>query len=64
MTKKKEVKDVEKLTASETVSGEVVTEVKVKAPLILPLTVDFGREDLNTMGIKLNEVIDFINNNN
>lgn len=28
---------------------------------ILPLSVDFGREDLNTMGNKINELIEKLN---
>jgi hypothetical protein len=38
------------------VAEVVVAEVKVS-----PLSIDLGREDLNTVVTKLNEVIDFLN---
>ena len=65
MKKKKEVKDVEKVTAEMTTEeafpGYAVVKTEEKKPLILPVTVDFGREDLNNIGKKLNEVIEWIN---
>lgn len=40
--------------------AKVVTEVPQKEQLT-PLTVDLGREDLNQVVAKLNEVIEFLN---
>ncbi len=43
---------------------EEVQEVEVKEDVrlhIAQLSVDFGREDLNTMGRKINEIIDYLN---
>jgi hypothetical protein len=51
---------VEALTASEVVSGEAFVE---KQEVIQPIAVDFGREDLNNLGNKINEIIQYINNN-
>lgn len=63
--KKKKEKDLEvaldEITDDVSFSGFAVVEEEVKELAIQPLSVDFGREDLNTMGTKLNEVITFIN---
>lgn len=40
--------------------SEVVVIPKKVVPT--PLSVDFGREDLNTVGKKVNEIIDFLSN--
>lgn len=51
------------LTASAPVSAVTETKVEeeVKEPVIIPLTIDFNREDLKTLGIKVNEIIDYLN---
>lgn len=54
--------DVEKLSTETVISGVAFVE-EVKEPVILPLTVDFGREDLNNVANKVNEIIQYINNN-
>lgn len=38
-----------------------VTEVVADKTVMSPLSIDLGREDLNTVVTKLNEVIDFVN---
>lgn len=38
-----------------------VEEVKVVEPKITTLGVDFGREDLNLLVKKVNEIIDYLN---
>jgi hypothetical protein len=52
MARKKKV-----LTTEQAVSASVSHAKEV----IQPLSVDFGREDLNTLGTKLNEIIMYIN---
>lgn len=62
---KKEEKDLEaaldSLTADTAFSGIAEIEPEMEELTIQPLSVDFGREDLNTMGMKINEIIMFIN---
>ena len=64
MGRKKKVVD----TTEKCVTGEVeyVDEVisvmeEVKVPVILPLTLDFNKEDMNTLVMKVNEIISYIN---
>lgn len=61
--KKKVVKVDTTKTATEIVSSTfpVGTEVKINPPKVAPLGLDFGRQDLNTLVAKLNEVIEEIN---
>lgn len=62
---KKEEKDLEtaldSLTADAAFSGVMMDDEDIEEVTIQPLSVDFGREDLNTMGMKINEIIMFIN---
>lgn len=42
---------------------EEIVEVAVceVVPKLIPLSIDYGREDLNDMARKINEVIDYLN---
>lgn len=50
-------KIVEETSQEEVVMDTVETS---KVPAILPIAVDFGREDLNSLARKLNEVIAYV----
>mgnify|MGYP001575064045 CR=1 FL=1 len=54
MAKKKEVEEIVPVV-------EEIPAIESVPTKIGHLSVDFGREDLNTMGRKINEIIDHIN---
>ena len=63
MAKKKEIKEVPTM-ADEALEGIIQEDTKCDCPSqakILPLGETFGREDLNLMARKINEVIDRLN---
>lgn len=46
--------------AKKAVKGETIAEISISQPLVAaisPITTDFGREDLNQLRDKLNELI-------
>lgn len=64
MGRKKKVK-IEIVTSPHVVLSESTTVIPIEltgATSILPLTVDMGREDLNIVVHKINEIITKINN--
>lgn len=62
MAAKKKAKSIDAvlndLTAESPVSGKVEA---AKALAILPLSIDFNKEDLNTLVSKVNEIISYLN---
>jgi len=44
-----------------TETGHQPYEVSEKSLFIAPLSIDYGREDLNDMARKINEIIDHLN---
>lgn len=65
MAKKQEVKD-EAVATPISVHSEMEQQApkSTKREKMLPVTVDFGREDLNNLGNKVNEIIMYLNEQN
>lgn len=58
---KKKVTKKEEIVAEKYKETEFIPPAEVLPSKIAPLSVDYGREDLNNIAIKINEVIDHLN---
>lgn len=60
-TKKKDMQATVSNEAQEMIVSTTNGPVVLIPNTVTKLTIDYGREDLNTMAMKINEIIDFLN---
>lgn len=65
MGRKKKVVEKEEVSEEEVMMGGLaIIEEEKGEPAIVPLSsVDFAREDLNNLAMKVNEIINYLNKN-